>query len=340
MHRSAVGEGKGIRAREGEVYAVLGVSVVGVIGHGGSPPAVPGNTGLWGPRRGEVALCEQLLGVLSDQEGTVRPLADEGRIIQRLFEQDVDHGQGQGTVATRSHPQPEVRFVDHAGLVRVDDDEWSTPRFRPADPHGVGGLRRLGVVAPEEHAACVLVVRLRRAQAVGILCTAFLMPAAEMVGVQDVGAAKGVGQTLHPGEEVGSRGACTRRTPEYHRLGPVPGLDVSQTRGRQSHRLVPGDAHPTGVALPLGAGASHGILQAVGGVDNLGGRRALDADTPVGMLGVGGHLGQSPVLDGSHDAASGLTHRTVGVHLLGGHGEPSLPVVSARRDLQLRQAIC
>ena len=99
-----------------------------VIGHEGSPPAVPGDKGL-GARRGEVALREQLLGILADQEGAVRPRADEGRIIQRLFEQDVDHGQGQGSVAARSHPEPEVRFVDHAGLVRVDNDELGTRAF-------------------------------------------------------------------------------------------------------------------------------------------------------------------------------------------------------------------
>ena len=310
---------------EGEVHAVLGVPAVGAIGHGGSTPAVPGDEGLRVPRRGEVALREELLGVLADQEGTVRPVADEGRIIQRLFEQDVDHGQGQGAVAARSHPEPAIRFVDHAGLARVDDDELGAPRFRPADPHGVGGLRRLGIVAPEEHAARLLVVRLRHAHAIGILRTPAPMPGAEMVGVQEVGAAKGVGQALHPGEEVGSGGACSRRTPEYHRLGPVPGLDVQQARGRQRHRLVPGDADPTGVALPLGPGAHHGVLQAVGRVDDLGGGRALDADTPVGMLGVGGHLRQSPVLDSRQDAASGHTHRTVGVHLLDGHGEPSFP---------------
>jgi len=49
-----------------------------------------------------------------------------------------------------------------------------------------------------------------------------------MVGQQDVGAAKGVGEALHPGEEVGSGGSCTRRTPEHHRLGPVLGLDLPQ----------------------------------------------------------------------------------------------------------------
>lgn len=50
------------------------------------------------------------------------------------------------------------------------------------------------------------------------------------------------------------------------------------------------------------------------------------------MLGVRGHLGQSPVLDSRQDATSGHTHRTVGVNLLDGHGDAltSLQVQSAR----------
>ena len=54
-------------------------------------------------RRGEIALGEQLPGVLAHQEGAVRPGAHEGRIIQCLVEQNVDHGQGEGAVASRPH---------------------------------------------------------------------------------------------------------------------------------------------------------------------------------------------------------------------------------------------
>ena len=145
-------------------------------------------------------------------------------------------------------------------------------------------LRSLGIVAPEEHAARVLVVRLRRARAVGILRTPAPMPAAEMVGVQDVGAAKGVGQALHPGVEVGSRGPAADAQPNTTASGPYRALisprreAVRAMASSQEMRVHRGRA-------PLGAGAYQGVLEAVRRVDDLGGSCPLTQMHPLGCSG-------------------------------------------------------
>src|SRR5436309_4380819 len=78
------------------------------------------------------------------------------------------------------------------------------------------------------------------------------------------------------------------------------------------------------VALPFGPGASHGVVQAVGG----GG--PLDAETPVGMRGVCSYPRQAPVLNRCQDTTTGPTHRTVGMPVLDGHGATLLPLVRPR----------
>jgi hypothetical protein len=80
------------------------------------------------------------------------------------------------------------------------------------------------------------------------------------------------------------------------------------------------------------AGASHRILETVRRIDQLGRGRALDADTPVGMLRVGGHLRELTILDRGDDAAPRYTHRTVGMNLLNGHGDTILVVVGVKTD--------
>ena len=74
------------------------------------------------------------------------------------------------------------------------------------------------------------------------------------------------------------------------------------------------------VRVSFGLRALHRRAKAVRRVNDLGRRRSLDADTAVRMRGVGIHLGQLPVLDSRHYAASGNAHGAVGVKLLDGHG--------------------
>ena len=174
----------------------------------------------------------------------------------------------------------------------------------------------------------MLVVRLRHAHAIGILRTPALMPAAEMVGVQDVGAAKGVGQALHPGEEVGRRGADRRRTANTTASGPYRAL-ISSRREAISG-LVPGDAHPTGVVL-LWGGAYHGVLQAVGEWTISGAAVPLTQIHPLECSGSAVTLVNLPSSMVATTPQRDL-HRTVGVHLLDGH-ETLPPGVSARRNL-------
>ena len=146
-----------------------------------------------------------------------------------------------------------VRFLDHARLARVDDDELGAPCFGPADPHGGGWARRLGVVAPEQNAAGVIVVRLWRAHTVGVLRTRDPMPAADMVGVQDVGTAEGVGQALHA-RRRSRRWRCrqashSRRPPPrapYRALISRRREAVSAIASSHEMRTQPGSGSPLG----------------------------------------------------------------------------------------------
>ena len=71
----------------------------------------------------------------------------------------MDHAQGQGAIAAGPHPEPAIGLRGQTMLARVDDDELGSPGSRPADPQSGGWRGRLGVDAPEEHAASILLVR-------------------------------------------------------------------------------------------------------------------------------------------------------------------------------------
>ena len=66
--------------------------------------------------------------------------------------------------------------------------------------------------------------------------------------------------------------------------------------------------------------ALHRRAKAVWRINDLWGGGSLDADTSVRMREVDIDLGQPPVLDSRHYAASGNAHGTLGVKLLDGHG--------------------
>src|SRR5208337_1986093 len=110
-----------------------------------------------------------------------------------------------------------------------------------------------------------------------------------------VGATKSVGQALKPVSEVVGGASCRGRPGKDNGLRPIAGLDVEKPAGRQLQRLVPRYTVPTGVRLSLRPSASHRVVEAVRGGDDLRSGHSFDADTPVGMLGVGGHLRQSPI---------------------------------------------
>src|SRR2546426_8332528 len=99
------------------------------------------------------------MGVLSHEEGAVRPLADEGRIVEPFLQQDVDHAQGKRAVAAGPDSEPAIRLLGQTMLARVDDNESGAPGSGPADAQSGGRFRGLRVVAPEKHAVGVLVVR-------------------------------------------------------------------------------------------------------------------------------------------------------------------------------------
>jgi hypothetical protein len=71
----------------------------------------------------------------------------------------LNHGQGQGTITPGPDLEPEIRFLGHTRLARVDDDELGASCFGLADARGGGRPRNLGVVAPEQNGAGVIVVR-------------------------------------------------------------------------------------------------------------------------------------------------------------------------------------
>jgi hypothetical protein len=224
--------------------------------------------------------------------------------------------------ATWSHAEPAIRLFGQAMAARVDHDQPGPSAARRADPHGGGGLTRPRVGAPEQDAAGLLVVWSGRRHAIGMLCAPGPVPGADMRGGQHVRAAKGVGQTVKPIHEVHAGAACRGGAGEDDGLGAIVRLDVQQAGGYQRQRLIPRDLDPTGVWIAFGPRASQGVAETGRRGDDLGSGRPLDADAPVGMLWIGGHLRQAPVLDGRQHTAAGGAHSAVGMNLLTNH--PSL----------------
>ena len=132
----------------------------------------------------------------------------------------------------------------------------------------------------------MIVVRWGPRHAVGIERAEERIPLADIDGVREVGAAESISQAQQPFPVVNGGGAGRCANAKDHRLGSIPSLDVQQTGGRHRHRFLPRDPHPTGIALSLGSGTLHGVLETVGRVDDLGGGGSLDADTPIRVFGV------------------------------------------------------
>src|SRR5207253_619050 len=92
-HRVPISQGERVGAGERGYYTVLPVPAVGMIVYGAAAPFIPDNAGVRLPCRREVVRGEELVRVRPHQEGAVRPLAGEGRIVELLLQEDVEHAQ-------------------------------------------------------------------------------------------------------------------------------------------------------------------------------------------------------------------------------------------------------
>src|ERR1700730_12162303 len=71
----------------------------------------------------------------------------------------------------------------------------------------------------------------------------------------------------------------------------------NQARGDRLERLVPRNLGPSGVRITLGPGSLQRMAEAIRRIDDLRRGVALDANAAVGVLGIGRHLGEAPILD-------------------------------------------
>src|SRR5215472_11549009 len=112
--------------------------------------------------RRQVGSPKQALRVVANQERPVGPSADERLVVKVVLDEDVDHAQGESSVAAGPHAQPIIRLAGETMLPRVNDDQLGAPRPGPPDPlcGGWEGGERVGT--PQEDAARVLVIGWRQ----------------------------------------------------------------------------------------------------------------------------------------------------------------------------------
>src|SRR5687768_7752202 len=103
-------------------------------------------------------------------------------------------------------------------------------------------------------------VRQRHAYAKSVLRSDPSVPSADMIGSEQVGTAKCIGQPLQPAVEVNGGAAGGGRPGKDDGFGAVVILYVIESQRGEIERLVPGDASPTGIRIALGSGSYHWIM--------------------------------------------------------------------------------
>ena len=221
------------------------------------------------------------LYIVANQERRVGPLLGEQVVVQIVVDQHVQPAHGHGTVGAGTQVQPDVGLLAQIGHARVHHDV------------------RVGLLGDVDHGtARVIVVRKLRTGAPGrihLRATDRLHPRCLHHGVQRGGEEARALAHLPRDAHVRAADQLAERAIREHApdtagarhaedgLSAIAVHRLLQLLGDGAHRLVPADAHPTGIVLAAGVRALHGMVQAVGVIRRLQRRLALAAMVAHGL---------------------------------------------------------
>ena len=219
----------------------------------------------------------ELLHMRGEFGEAVRPLRDEGLVVEFLADDDIEHRQRERIVGAGPDLQPEVRLFGERRAARIDHDGARIVRERlhHIEARLAVRPRQHRVVTPKEdasrrHVAGVIADReIAEGQNRGV------DPRMEALGearLAPIGRAERMAETRHPADMMAAGAG-----PERDGLGSVLFANCQQALGDLVERVVPGDALPlAGLTFAL---APQRIFQPVRVVDEVGRHRPDRAQT-------------------------------------------------------------
>ncbi len=342
VHRLAVGEAHRPRAAQAKPGRAAVVDAApGIVGDQRAAPRAHGHVARAGRPRGtrrefgvgHVGGQEQLARIAAHEQRRVRPLAHERLVVAAFRDQEVDEAERQRAVGARPHLQEHVGAGGGADAARIDDHQLGAARLR--GDHVLSETQEVAVRvgAPEEDAAAV--GEIGHGQAVGAERVGggagVARPLAEVRGADHVWRAEQGRQAPQPRLDLVEPGAAAGALAERHGARAVGGAHGQQLRRDEVERLVPGDALPAGVGVGLGARAAHGVVHALGLVEELRGGPSFGADGAAVRVGrirvdaedaVAGHRRDGRAVDRAQPAVA--SHRPRRRALVHGHHPPPI----------------
>ena len=241
--------------------------------HSGPRVPRPSSQATKPPRRRRAPRRAASAVILAHQERAVGPVADEIGVEPALLDHHAGDRQRQRAIGAWPHPQPAIGLDRESDMARIDNDQLGAARARLGDPGRGGEQRGARIVAPQQDAAGLLVIRRADAGAGGEGAGELAVPGADLLRVAVVRRAEGVDQPVDPRLRIGNRGPGAGRDGKGHRLGAALGGDPAHRGGRLVERLIPGDPLPSGIGVALRPGAPQRIKQPVGRLDQRRARR-------------------------------------------------------------------
>ena len=265
-----------------------------------------------------VDLVAGRLHVVANQERRVGPLLGEQVVVQVVVDQHVQPAHGHGAVGAGAQVKPDVGLLAQVCHTRIDHDV------------------RVGLLGDVDHGtAGVVVVRKLRTGTPGCVylrAADRLHPRCLHHGVQRGGeearALAHLPRDAHvrAADQLAERAVCEHAPDAAGARHAEDGFSavavhrLLQFLGDGAHRLIPADAHPTGIVLTACVRALHGVVQTVGVVRRLQRRLAFAAMVAHGMERalVAFRADSAAVLDDDPHAAFHLAAAAAaGTHALG-----------------------
>ena len=196
---------------------------------------------------------------------------------QPSLDHDPGEREGQRRVGAWPHRQPAIRLDGKADMARVDHDQLGAASARRGDPRRASQQRGARIMAPQQDAAGLRIIRRADAGAGREGAGKLAMPGADLHRIAVVRRAERVDQAVDPGLRIRQRGTGTGRDAEGDRLGTALGGDAAQRSRRLAERLVPGDPLPARIGIAFWPGTAQRIQKPVLGIDQFRRGAALGA---------------------------------------------------------------